>query len=282
MARVYTPLRYPGGKSKLTNFVKHLFTSNKLCDGHYIEPFAGGAGVAIELLLTEHVRHIHLNDLNLPLYAFWHSVIHQPQELCKKIQNCTVSVTAWRRHRNIVRTPEGRDFLELGFSLFFLNRTNRSGIIGGGVIGGLEQQGNYKIDARFTKPELIRRILAIAEYKHRIHIYNEDAEHFLTHTALSLPKNSLIYLDPPYYNKGQRLYDNHYLTSDHAALADVVRKLKLPWLVSYDNVPEIRTLYSEFRQQTYDLQYSAASSKTGSEVMIFSDLLSLQEENLAA
>lgn len=271
MAQVYTPLRYPGGKAKLSAYVKELFRLNKLCDGHYVEPYAGGAGVALDMLMTEHAKHIHLNDLNLPLFAFWHSVLNNTEKLCGKIENCTLSVNAWKRHRTVVRNPEEHDFLKLGFAFLFLNRTNRSGIIRGGVIGGLDQSGNYKIDARFNREGLIDRIKKISLYRHRIHIYNLDALDFVDKVEAELPENSLIYLDPPYYNKGQRLYDNHYSRGDHAKVARIVSRLKHKWIVTYDKVPEICDLYKDYRQSTYGLQYSAQASRIGSEVMIYSD-----------
>jgi len=269
----YTPLRYPGGKSKLAPYVKDLFEINGLCDGDYIEPYAGGAGVALDMLLTEHAGRIFLNDLNAAVFAFWHSVINDTDALCKKIKSCKLSVPAWKRHKNIVRNPHDHSLLDLGFSFFYLNRTNRSGIIGGGVIGGLDQTGNYKIDARFYRDTLIKRIEKIAAYRHRIILSNQDAVTFLQEVTPKLNEKSLIYLDPPYFVKGQRLYDNHYKSEDHAVIADKVASLNTRWLVSYDNVPEIRALYQPFRQYYYDLHYSAAVARNGKEVMIYSDSL---------
>jgi len=280
MATIYTPLRYPGGKSKLSGFVKTLFREHGLCDGHYVEPYAGGAGVALDLLMTEHAKVIHLNDLNYPLYAFWHTVINDSDSLCGRIRRCSLTVNAWRRHRNIVRNPLEHDIDQVGFSFLYLNRTNRSGIINAGVIGGQDQSGNYKMDARFQREELIARIERIAHYAHRIRIYNEDAVSFVERIAAQIPVNSLIYLDPPYFVKGQRLYDNHYKSADHAAIAEVVSRVGTPWIVSYDNVPQIRELYSNFRQTVYDLHYSAASSRTGSEVMVFSDFFAAPVEEI--
>jgi DNA adenine methylase len=275
MTITYTPLRYPGGKTRLSPVVKQLYKSNKLCDGHYVEPYAGGAGVALELLMTEHARHVHLNDLNLPVYAFWHSVLNEPEALCRKVRDCKITVNAWRRHKSVLARTDDVDLITLGFSFLFLNRTNRSGILSGGVIGGLDQTGNYKIDARFNREGLIEKITRIAAFSHRIHIYNQDALTFLSDTVSTLPSNTLVYLDPPYYNKGQRLYDNHYVKSDHAEVARRVSKMKHHWIVSYDNVPEICGLYPQYRHCVYDLQYSAGEARMGSEIMFFSDSLSL-------
>lgn len=274
----YTPLRYPGGKAKLAPYVKDLFEMNGLCDGDYVEPYAGGAGVALDMLLTEYAGRIFLNDLNSAVYAFWHSVLNDTEEMCRKIANCKLSIPAWKRHKSIVQNPEKHSLLELGFSFLYLNRTNRSGIIGGGVIGGLGQTGNYKIDARFYRETLIKRIEKIAAYKHRIILSNLDAVEFLSSVQPTLSKKALIYLDPPYFVKGQRLYDNHYKADDHAKIARAVAHLEKPWLVSYDNVDEIRCLYSKFRQYYYDLQYSAAATRSGKEVMIYSDCISIPHD----
>lgn len=280
MSHFYTPLRYPGGKSKLSDYLKSIFEINGLCDGHYMEPYAGGAGVALSLLMTEYASHIHINDLNKPLYAFWHSVIYDTEALCRRIKNCRITLNVRRRQKNIIARPDEHDLLELGFACFFLNRTNRSGIISGGVIGGNDQEGEWKIDARFNKNTLIERIERIADYSHRISIYNLDAADIIKEVIPSLPRKSLIYLDPPYYVKGQRLYDNHYHHEDHEKLAKLVQsKIKRPWLVSYDNTKEIRSLYREHRRYGYSLNYSAAKVYSGSEVMIYSDDLKLPRPN---
>lgn len=154
----HTPLRYPGGKAKLAPFLKLLIQENCLVDGHYVEPFAGGAGVAIDLLLSGYAFEIHLNDIDPGVYAFWHSVKYHPEELCRRISSSRLSVPAWRRHRNNHRRISDPCSLDLGYSFLFLNRTNRSGIISGGVIGGLDQTGPYKIDARFNRKELVKRV----------------------------------------------------------------------------------------------------------------------------
>lgn len=280
MAQYYTPLRYPGGKAKLTDYLKDIFEINNLTDGHYVEPYAGGAGVALSLLMTEYASHIHLNDLNYPLYAFWHSVLNETDDLCRRIKNCRVTVNVWKRQRKIVDNPKDYTLLEVGFALFFLNRTNRSGIISGGIIGGKEQTGEWKIDARFNKVNLIDRIERIADYKHRISLYNLDAIDVIKQVIPKLPKKSLIYLDPPYYVKGQRLYDNHYKHDDHAKIAQLVQsKIKRPWLVSYDNAAEIKKLYKQSRQCSYSLNYSAYDTYKGTEVMIYSEMLVLPESN---
>jgi DNA adenine methylase len=277
--RFVTPLRYPGGKAKLWKYIASVIRANNCLDGHYAEPYAGGAGIALQLLHHELVRFVHLNDLNKSVYSFWYSVLNDTDKFCEKISKCKLTIPEWRKQRAIQKYPSNHDTLELGFSLFYLNRTNRSGIINGGVIGGTNQKGPWKIDARFNKKDLIERIQTIAEYKHRIQLSNLDAEKFLKKKAIDLPENSLIYLDPPYYEKGHRLYDNFYVHSDHARLEKFLSKemKHKKWLVSYDNVSSIKQLYKKYRQQIYGLSYSANDYRVGAEIIIFSPKISLEK-----
>jgi DNA adenine methylase len=264
-----SPLRYPGGKSKLTPYLKRIFSDNQLIGGHYAEPYAGGASVALSLLFDEYASTIHINDLDRSIHAFWHSVIHETDALCRLVQSVRITPATWRRQRAI-QDDASASMLERGFSTFFLNRTNRSGIITGGMIGGLEQAGEWRLDARFNRPALIARIERVASYGDRIKLSRLDASTFLLKRVPLMPKRSLVYLDPPYFVKGQqRLYANYYEPSDHADIANIVVGLERPWLVSYDNAPEIRRLYSPHRRLFYGLDYTAARRYEGSEVMFF-------------
>ncbi|MFZ2301777.1 MAG: DNA adenine methylase [Gallionella sp.] len=275
MSAFYTPLRYPGGKGKFAGYVKELFVVNKLLDGHYVEPFAGGAGIAIELLLQDYIEHAHINDLDRSIYAFWHSVLMETEALCDLIEHTPVNIEEWFRQRIIQQSIEAIGLLELGFSTFFLNRCNRSGIIKGGVIGGKNQDGKWKLDARFNKPDLLYRIKQIARFKSRISLHNNNAEDFLKIVIPDTPKNTLVYLDPPYYVKGKGLYTNHFVHNDHVRLAEQVSEgvAGTRWVVSYDNVPQIGLMYSNFRSLVYQLSYSAAERYQGSEIMFFSNEL---------
>ena len=270
-----TPLRYPGGKGKLTEFIKLVFEQNDLLDGHYVEPYAGGAGIGINLLMLDYASCIHLNDLDPAVFAFWHSVINSSDELCKKIWDVKVTVKEWEMQKTVQKEAENCELLELGFSTFFLNRTNRSGILTGGIIGGKNQDGPWKLDARFNKVELCRRIEKIALHRSRIRLYNLDAASLITGVLPSLPKNTLVYLDPPYYKKADRLYKNHYAHDDHVAITKLVKKIKLPWIVSYDHMPEIVKMYNGFPKITYDMNYSAAKRYKGSEIMFFSKIVAI-------
>jgi DNA adenine methylase len=251
--------------------------ANRLVGGDYVEPYAGGAGVAITLLGLEYARHIHINDINRAVHAFWWAVLNENEALCGRIRRTRVTMREWQRQRE-VQTEDCPSPLDLAFSTFFLNRTNRSGIVLGGVIGGKAQAGEWKLDARFNKEDLISRIERIGRWRRRINLYNLDAAHMLTEVLPQLPKRSLVYLDPPYYVKGSGLYEHHYKHSDHAEIARMVGQISQPWLVSYDDVPEIRELYLGYRQQPFSLTYSAQSRYQGAEVMIFADKLATPDE----
>ncbi|EAM4419308.1 DNA adenine methylase [Salmonella enterica] len=275
--KFYTPLRYPGGKGKLSYFLKDVIEQNSLNDGAYAEPYAGGAGVALELLLEEYVRKIYINDADFAVYSFWSSVINDTDNLCRLISNAKINMDEWRFHRYVISNPTEFTKLEIGFSAFFLNRTNRSGILKAGVIGGKAQDGKWRMDVRFNRDDLISRIENIANYNQRIVVTNLDALEFLE--ALNFldsvdkaDKNkTLLYLDPPYYIKGQGLYRNFYEHDDHVLVMEKLRDINFPkWLVSYDNAKEIKDIYSDFPQVEYSLQYTAQQKKSGEEVMIFS------------
>lgn len=272
----FTPLRYPGGKGKLSEFVKGILQKNDLVDGEYCEPYAGGAGVALELLMHEYVTRIHINDISRPLYALWSSILTMPDEFSRKIQDATLSVRAWDRQKKIFSNPDDHDDLDLGFSAFYLNRTNRSGILNGGIIGGRAQTSEWGIDARYNAKDLVARVEAIASMKDRISVYKQDAADFLTNVVPDLPRRTLVYLDPPYFLKGADLYIDHYQADDHAAIAKLVRRIKpQAWMVSYDDVPQIRALYRHHRGIRYELGYSARDATKGVELMYFSDKLTI-------
>jgi DNA adenine methylase len=267
----FTPLRYPGGKAKLAAYVKALLKENRLLDGEYVEPYAGGAGIALELLLEEYVSCIHINDVSKPVYAFWKCVLDHTEEFCRLILKTPLTVAAWDRQKRVLNQFAKHDDLELGFATFFLNRTNRSGILNGGIIGGREQTGPWKIDARYNAKELTGRVEAIAKMKDRIKLTNQDALNFLKSGIARWPNDTLIYLDPPYYVKGRDLYCDFYAHKDHEKVANFIRANidRQHWIVSYDNVPQIKKLYEGCRHIIYKIGYSARSASQGAEVMFF-------------
>ena len=282
MARSRSPLRYPGGKSSLAEMATSLIQENCLRRAHYVEPYAGGASLALHLLLNRQVSDIHLNDLDPGIWSFWHSVLNEPDALRAKICETEVSVNEWRRQKEIYRSQDTNYPVQLGFATFFLNRTNRSGIIGsGGVIGGLDQNGNYKIDCRFNRANLIERISTIHRARRSIHLTCMDAIDFLKSTNQTLPDETLYMIDPPYFAMGSSLYTNFYKKDDHAILSKVIAGLSKPWVITYDNCDEISRLYRGFRQFEFGIYYSANKKRMGRELMMVSKGLVVSEDVLA-
>lgn len=270
--KFYSPLRYPGGKNKLAKFVALVCEKNNI-SGHYVEPYAGGASVALYLLINGYVKEITINDFDRSIYAFWHSVLNNTEKFCKMIDSADMTLEYWLKQRAVQQSKEKAGLLELGFSTFFLNRTNRSGVINGGVIGGIEQKGNYKMDCRFNKKELIERVRLIAKQKKSIHLENLDALELIKKIEKETKsKNVIFYFDPPYFLKGQSLYMNAYGHDDHEAVSTAIKKIKnAKWIVSYDNVPQIQILYKGIKKINYSFVHVAYAPREGKEVLFFSD-----------
>lgn len=273
--KLYSPLRYPGGKARFSALIAEVIEQNGLGGGHYLEPYAGGAGVALTLLFDGIVEHVHINDADPAVAAFWRASTQRGTEMVRMVANEPVTMDAWHHWRSVMVGTQPGSELERGFATLFMNRTNRSGILKGGVIGGKGQSGAYKIGERFMRDELCARLSRISEYASQIHIYEEDAYQLLRRCHRFLPLRSLVYLDPPYYVKGAGLYRNWYKHEDHLEIAKLLGSsdFRRPWIVSYDSVAEIREMYQYARSLSYGLNYTAQRRYNGSEVMFFSDRL---------
>lgn len=268
---IYSPLRYPGGKNKLSAFIAKICIENGI-NGHYVEPYSGGASVALFLLLEGLVDKITINDKDRSIYAFWYSVLNHCAELCQLIKETPVTIEEWHRQKEVQKEKEKIDLLTLGFSTFFLNRTNRSGIINAGVIGGIEQSGDYLLDCRYNKPELIKRIRIIASRRSDIALYKKDAIKLIDLIQKhSQDDNVIFYFDPPYYLKASSLYLNHYRFDDHKAVSEKIQAIRnLNWVVSYDNVPAIQDLYFNCSKKEYSFTHTAYEARIGKEILFFS------------
>lgn len=278
MSRTASPLRYPGGKSALLNMVSAILRDNKIDRGHYVEPFAGGGGLALSLLYKGDVGEIHLNDIDPAISALWEAMLSSADALIELMWSTPINIEERARQRQIYLTHDA-DRLKLGFSALYLNRVNRSGIIKtGGVIGGQSQNGDYLMDCRFNRQDIASRIKRISKYAKRIHFSSSDARVFLREIDDKLPKRSLIYADPPYFAKGAELYTSAFGTGDHETLRDSMLALKSPWILTYDNVPQIASLYLARRQFSFDINYSAQIKRIGKELLVASKGLRVTDE----
>ena len=269
----YSPLRYPGGKGQVYHFVEELLKYNNLIGCTYIEPYAGGAGVALRLLFDEKVKEIIINDYDPAIYAFWYAILNHTDEFVTMIEETEISMDNWRIQKEVQTQKDTDNLLRLGFSTFFLNRTNRSGIIKAGVIGGKNQDGKYKMDCRFNKTKLIELIRKISTYRAQIELHNSDALEFIE--RIKERDNQFYFIDPPYYQKGKQLYTNFYTHEDHVELANYFKQElgEKQILISYDNCPEIEQLYDKENQSVKSLNYSVGTKRLGEEIFITQNLI---------
>lgn len=267
-----SPLRYPGGKSKIAPLINIIIENIGINRCTYIEPFAGGAGVAISLLLNGSVENIVINDYDKAIYSFWRAVIEDTDKLIKLIRDTPININEWKKQKNIYLTHNKKYSLELGFATFYLNRTNRSGILKSGPIGGYNQDGNYTIDARYNKEVLIEKIKKIAQKKKNIKLYNKEIREFIKKVIPLYEEKAFVYFDPPYYKRGKELYKNFFESKDHNDIAKLISEnVNCDWIVTYDNLPEIRKLYDNYLIKTFELNYSLANNGKGTEIIVFKD-----------
>ncbi|EGQ3440321.1 DNA adenine methylase [Staphylococcus pseudintermedius] len=270
ISNLKSPLRYPGGKAKLYNKVKDIIQANYSKElPIYFEPFAGGGGLALKLLSKGIVRKIHINDFDRAIYAFWYSILYYTEDFCKKISETEVSISEWEKQKEIYLDSEKRNIFDLGFATFFLNRTNVSGILKAGVMGGKQQNGNYKIDCRFNKERLISQIKEIAIFKSKIEISNYDIFELLKTDILN-QEDIFVYYDPPYVNKGNQLYKNAFSRKDHEKLASQILSNKNKYIITYDNVELIHNIYKENLVELININYSTGNTKKAEEILIYS------------
>lgn len=268
----YSPLRYPGGKGKLASFMEYMIDQLGHRGGTYIEPFAGGAGIAMELLLRNVVSRIVINDYDKAIWSFWKAILTETDRFVEEIRTVPLTVDEWQKQHEILVTQNDKYSFELGFAAFYMNRTNRSGIIKGGVIGGQEQAKDWKMDVRFKREELVTRIQRIAARKKDIKLYNKDVNSFIKNYVPLYEENALIYFDPPYFRKGQQLYMNFFNYKDHVRIEQEIREhVNCDWIITYDYEPQIEEIYHNYNLRLYDLNYSVSTKRKASELMIFKD-----------
>jgi DNA adenine methylase len=267
-----SPLRYPGGKGKLAQFLAAFILENELHGCELVEPFCGGAGGTLPLLDAGIISSLVINDINIGLAALWRSILTNTDELIYLIESCKIDMSNWLHYKEVYNNPEGFSDLELGFATFFLNRTNRSGMFHAGPIGGKSQTGNYLLDCRFTKVNLIKRIIYIANLSDRITFSSDDANNVISSAA----NNSFVYIDPPYVKEGRNIYSKYsFNNEEHEKLANTIKLHSKYWLLSYDDVQMIHELYSGTGINVIELSYVMNKAKVGRELLIASSLLSM-------
>lgn len=269
--KIKNPLRYPGAKSKLVDYIEKLIINQGLQGCTIYEPYAGSSTITFNLLERNVVANAVINELDPLIYNFWYSVMYHTDELIELIEKTPITLDTWyelakyKKHDYL----KNKTALEIGFAGLFLNRTNFSGILNASMLGGVQQTSKYKIDCRFNKKSIIESIINLSRYRNRIILYNMDAIDFLKRaTHYKRTRKMFVYIDPPYFEKGPLLYRYYYNYDMHLALAKYIKTKTFPWLVSYDNTEEIRKMYRRRNQQQIYLDYSISTTKKGNELLI--------------
>lgn len=272
MPHTLTPLRYPGGKSQFYEQIKKIIRDNHINNFKYIEPFAGGAGIAIKLLLDGICDEIIINDVDTVIYSFWYTVINEAEWLIDKIASTDISIDEWYKQKYIYDNNKNFSIRDIGFSVLFLNRCNRSGILAAGPIGGKNQTGKYKLDCRFNKIGLMNKIRRIAEYSSKIRIYNLDA----TDLIFKFKNNSdtFWFIDPPYFKKGNELYKNSFDYNKHNELSKAIKRylINQRWLLTYDYCDDVLKLYDGVSHKAITLNYSVGTKRKETEHLFYNNL----------
>tara|TARA_R110002051_G_scaffold136798_1_gene209357 strand:+ start:190 stop:1062 length:873 start_codon:yes stop_codon:yes gene_type:complete len=267
-----SPFRYPGGKGFLSGYFANVFEDFETGPKHYAEPFCGGAGSAWNLLADQKVDEIHLNDADIRIYSAWKAILHENDRFCERLSDVTVDIETWNAARSLLTNYSGKAYdFELGFATYFVNRTSRAGIIlGSGPIGGYKQAGDWKMDARFYRETMLKRIKWIGSQKRRVKLKNQEALTFLKGAAKRLPiARTLYFVDPPYVQAGGRLYLNAMTEKKHRALGEYLKSDILKhWILTYDDDPLIREIYRGRHFSKLAVNYSLSRIRKESEVLV--------------
>lgn len=264
------PLRYPGSKSAFIDDFSELVRSNNLSGLEIVEPYAGSASISLGLLFKGLVSSATLVERDPLVYSFWYCVFNRTTELVQAIKDLDVSLDTWHKltkYRDLDGV-DGEDVLALGVAGLFFNRTNFSGVLHAGPIGGQSQGSAYAVDCRFNKADLIKRIETVSSLADRISVHFGDAIQTLEKANGEDNENRFFYVDPPYYKQGRKLYRYHYSLSQHKDLANALSQANFRWILSYDNHPVIEHFYSDFIQISTGFRYSSRKPKQEHELVI--------------
>lgn len=268
-----SPLRYPGGKALLAGYISDILEAHLLVGCTFYEPYLGGASVSLELLGKGCISSAVWVERDPLVYAFWHSALSDPDGLCAAIDDLDISIEIWQefQHYRDVLNPKSKKFtlLELGIAGLFFNRTNFSGILGAGPIGGRNQSSKYGIDCRFNKTRIMEQIQSVSAYSDLIDLHYGDAVKFMRENSQAISTGfNFVYIDPPYYSQGKKLYRYFYEDQHHVELANFIGQQGYPWLVSYDDHPRIKELYAQNKIQPIYLDYNVKASRRATELLI--------------
>ncbi len=270
---VLSPLRYPGGKRRLAPYVAATLAENDLRPNVFVEPYAGGASVALELLHFDLVDKVVLGDQDALITSFWQTVVSDVDWLCEQVEQISLDLALWER----MKVGRFRSRRSMALACLYLNRTSFNGSLhpSAGPIGGKAQVSEYAIGCRFPRERLIQRLRACAAMGDRIEVAApQDAMRTLRETrdrAHRDERSVFFYLDPPFWSKSDKLYRRSFTELDHEHLADALHWVSDPFLLSYDPAPEVVELYKGHRAATtalIELLYTGSARSAGRELVI--------------
>lgn len=275
-----SPLRYPGGKTQLSEFLRNLLEINNMNNVIYCEPFSGGFGAGLELLFSNSVDSIIINDLDIGIYSIWYAILNECERFIGAISDIPITLEEWHNQKRIyLDLIKDKDYsLELAIATFFLNRTNVSGIVSGGPIGGQKQTSQYLIDCRFNKTSLIQKIININNQRDRITLHNLEANQLIQNVLLNINSNNLfVFFDPPYYKQGKNLYTNFFDHENHVELQKCIELMDdFKWITTYDYEKNIKDIYSNYTALEYKIRYSANRVRKETEYLFHSPITKVE------
>lgn len=265
-----SPLRYPGSKARFYNQFRDFFCQLNLSGRRIVEPYAGSASISLSLLADGLVTSALLIERDPLIFSFWKSVFLHTDDLIESIKKVPVTMDSWSEMRKSLYVTEPDDFktVELGLAGLFLNRTNFSGVLHAGPIGGISQSSKYTVDCRFNKDEIISRIKVISKNREKVSVVYGDAIEFLKDEKKDKKEETIYYIDPPYFKEGKKLYRHYYDIAEHTALARALAESSFDWILSYDAHHVIEHLYADFSRIDKILRYSSKTPKQALEFLI--------------
>ena len=248
----FTPLRYPGGKSWLFEYVSAFLEFHDIHLGTVVEPFAGSASISVGLLKNKLADEAYICEKDPLISSFWDVALTANDELIENVRRLSVSISTWKKFKKYLRPDAVTRFstMELATAFVFYNRTNYSGILKAGPIGGKRQESKYNIKCRFNKEYVCQKIATLDSLSGKIHVIRGDGIRFIReYSRRSHGEDQFFYIDPPYYDAGKVLYRNYFEVEDHIRLANTLEPLTEPWLLSYDDVDFIHHTYEGTKLQ---------------------------------
>ena len=268
-----TPLRYPGGKTWLLDYVKAFARFHKLSSTTIVEPYGGSASISVGLIRSQLVTDATVCERDPLIVAFWNVAIHRNEELIEYLSSLEINMETWyglRRYLDLEKTNLQNELEAAGAFLFF-NRTNYSGIIKGGPLGGKKQLSKYKLNCRFNKGRIADKIRSLKALEDKLKIIQIDGLEYMKNHALQSPDNVFFYVDPPYYGAGKDLYRFYFTDFDHQQLSAFLTGTEIPWLLSYDDAEFIRNLYQKKSNLPVYTDYQSGHLRRGVKELLISN-----------